>query len=359
MSSQFNGDLLVVAREMRGMSQAFLAEQSGVTQGNLSKIENALTQPSSETITSLAETLDFPETFFMQSQRIYRPLSIHRNHRKKATLSQRKLDQVHAELSVRLINIKRLLLSVKFSPSLPLPQFDIVDYEGDAERIAELVRRTWRLPQGPLDNLTQCVEKAGILVVKCNFSELPVDGITLFDPEAPPCVFLNIDQPADRERFTLAHELGHIVMHAIPTEGMEEEAHEFASALLMPAADIRPGFVGKITLVRLTRLKPVWKVSIQSLVERAKNLKMITPNQHQYLWKQINFLKIRRREPARLDFAPEEPKVFPDLVRMHLTTLGYSVADLLKILHLHEPDFRRLYDFTDPSGQSRHLRVIC
>jgi Zn-dependent peptidase ImmA (M78 family)/DNA-binding XRE family transcriptional regulator len=357
MSSQFNRELLVVAREMRGMSQAMLAEQSEITQGHLSKIENGLIEPSAEIVSRLADTLDFPIPFFLQSHRVYSPVSIH--HRKKARLSQKKLDQLHAELNVRLLNIKRLLLSIAFSPDLPMPRFNVFDYEGDAEQIAGLVRRSWRLPRGPLNNLTQYMERAGIFVIKCDFGGLEVDGMTLADdPEVPPCVFVNIEQPADRERFTLAHELGHIVMHSLPGPGMEDEANEFASALLMPASDIRPSFRGKITLEYLARLKPVWKVSIQSLIERVKDLKMITPNQHKYLWQQINMYKIRRREPARLDFAAEEPTIFPDLVKMHLGTLGYAIEDLVEILCLPGSDFRRMYGFVDPSPQARHLKVI-
>jgi Zn-dependent peptidase ImmA (M78 family) len=83
----------------------------------------------------------------------------------------------------------------------------------------------------------------------------------------------NVEQPADRMRFTLAHELGHLVMHHDqPTQSMEQEANEFASAFLMPARDIRPHFARRVDLRLFAELKPVWRVSMASLLMRARSL---------------------------------------------------------------------------------------
>jgi Zn-dependent peptidase ImmA (M78 family) len=90
-------------------------------------------------------------------------------------------------------------------------------------------------------------------------------------------------------RFTLAHELGHLVMHRFPTENMETEANEFASTLLMPSADMRSAFLGRrVTLELLAALKPEWKVAMQALLMRATSLKCVSPNQARYLWQQIS-----------------------------------------------------------------------
>ena len=69
---------------------------------------------------------------------------------------------------------------------------------------------------------------------------------------------------------TLAHELGHLVMHRFPSPDMENEAHAFASAFLMPAGDIRPYLQSRrIDLQLLASLKPEWRVSMQSIIMRA------------------------------------------------------------------------------------------
>ena len=89
----------------------------------------------------------------------------------------------------------------------------------------------------------------------------------------PPIVVLNSQQPADRQRYSLAHEIGHLVMHRLPSALMEDEANTFASALLMPTVDIRPAFLGRrVDLATLASLKPgVARVNAGSVDARAGN----------------------------------------------------------------------------------------
>ena len=90
---------------------------------------------------------------------------------------------------------------------------------------------------------------------------------------------MNRNQPADRQRFSLGHELGHIVMHRVPSPTMEDEANAFASALLMPTQEVRPYLSGRLTIQKLASLKPVWRVSMQALLYRARAIGTITANQ--------------------------------------------------------------------------------
>lgn len=358
MALKFNHNLLLVGRQARGMSQDVLAKSARITQGHLSKIENGLIEPTEDSLRRIAEALFFPESFFCQPDRVYGPpVSVHPMHRKKASVGRTVLERINAENNIRIMHIWRLLRAAEITPELPMPQFDIDEFGGDAEKIAELVRRTWLLPRGPLQNLTNCIERAGTLIVWCEFGAA-IDGITLSIPGMPHCILINRDQPADRMRFTLAHELGHIIMHRIPNPEMEEQATEFASALLMPAADIKASLMGRLTLARLASLKPIWKVSMQALLMRAKAVRAITESQSRYLWQQINFSKIRFQEPPELDFPREEPKVFPTIIKLHLEQLGYSIAELAKSLHVNESEFRRMYQFLDTPQRAGHLRVV-
>jgi Zn-dependent peptidase ImmA (M78 family) len=170
----------------------------------------------------------------------------------------------------------------------------------------------------------------------------------------PPLVVLNSEQPADRLRYTLAHELGHLVMHRFPTLKMEEEANDFASALLMPAADIKPYFVGRrVDLALLASLKPERRVAMQALLMRATALEFISKNQAQYLWKQISAKRLRLREPPELDFAPEKPTVIETMLRLHRDALGYSDADLARLPHFREHEMGRFYVTAGPDRRPR------
>jgi Zn-dependent peptidase ImmA (M78 family) len=133
---------------------------------------------------------------------------------------------------------------------LPLPWID-VDEGGGPREIARKIRTAWMIPPGPVLNLTELVERAGILVIWCDF-DAPVDGVTMNVPGLPPCILLNKTSPADRMRASLAHELGHVIIHKIPTDTMEDEAYTFGAESLAPEKELRRDLIGgKITLERL------------------------------------------------------------------------------------------------------------
>jgi len=146
-------------------------------------------------------------------------------------------------------------------------------------------------------------------------------------------------------------------MHQVPSPQMEDEANEFASALLMPTRDIRPQLSGRrLTIQTLAALKPVWRVSMAALLYRAKEIGAITDSQSQYLWRQMSSMGYRRMEPAELDLQVEMPTILPEIVRLHLEELGYGVSDLARALRSTEDDLRALHPL--PGSTARFLRVV-
>ena len=345
MSQQFNPGLLLLARRYRRQSQSEVARAAGLNQGHYSRIENGLVVegPTPENVARIAQALKFPPEFFYQDDGLSGlPLSVHPMNRKKASVGEGALKQVHAELNIRLIHLRRYVRAVELEPSLPRPQID-VDEGGGPQEIARTIRRAWSIPEGPIDNLTDYCERAGIVVVWCEF-EAPIDGVTMMARDLPPCIFLNSRVPGDRMRFSLAHELGHVIMHRVPTDGIEDEANAFAGELLLPERAYRRAVIGqRITLDWLARQKAYWRVSMAFLLYRAGLLGLITRHQSEYLWRKISGLGWRTREPQETDFPPERPTVFPALVKFHAEDLGYGIEELRRLLNADEEDIRRLY----------------
>jgi Zn-dependent peptidase ImmA (M78 family)/DNA-binding XRE family transcriptional regulator len=362
MNAPLNARLVVLARQARGISQEGLAQRAGINQGFLSKIENGLKEPSEDVVKKIAEVLKFPSTFFYQPDEIYGlPVSVHALHRKKSSVGMKGLDTIHAELNIMLMNIRRLLQSVELSPRSVLPHFDVDEYGHDIERIADLTRKSWLLPRGPIENLTRSIERAGCLVIWSDFHNFSIDGITLSIHNLPVCVFLNRNRTADRMRFTLAHEIGHMVMHRYPTPDMEEQADKFASALLMPSQDMAESlkpFGNKFTLESLAYLKPIWRVSMQAILMRAKTLGIINKNQSEYMWKKINFSRIRFHEPPELDFPHEEPTLLPSVFKLHVEKLGYSMSEIAQSLNLSEAELRHKYLLDTKQVNGKNIFVL-
>lgn len=356
-----NANLLRTARQLRGFQQGDAAKRLGVSQAMLSRFENQLSAITDDVLKKAAEVYDLPESFFRQPDPVLgAPVSLHPMWRKKASVSARELDQILAELNLRAMHLRRLLDAVDVEATFELPQLPIDEFGGDAGHVADLVRAQWRLPQGPLGNLTRAMEAAGVIVVQSPLGGSSVDGVTFRAPGLPPLVVLNTEQPADRMRFTLAHELGHLIMHhGQPTQNMEQEANEFASALLMPARDIRPFFARRIDLRLLAELKPIWRVSMASLLMRARSLGCLAYNQERYLWQQFSIAKIRQNEPPELNFPAEKPTTLPELIEAHVQQLGYSIIDLGALLHVQPAELARLYGITiTHEPKTPHLRIV-
>ena len=341
-----NGDMLRLARHLRGFQQTEAAKRLQIDQSLLSRMENGVAEIREDVLNLAASVYGVRRSFFFQSAPIYgAPVSVHPMWRRKADVTVRDIDAIVAEANVRVMHLRKFLEAADVATANDLPRLDIEDY-GDPEQIAGLVRAHWKVPRGPIRDLTVLVERAGVLVAHSKMFGAAVSGLTFAAPGLPPLIVLNTDQPADRMRFTLAHELGHLVMHRFPSANMENEAHAFASALLMPASDIRPNLQARrIDLPLLAALKPEWRVSMQSIIMRAKSLGLLTRNQEEYLWKQMSARKWRLREPPELDFVCEKPSVVSNLLNIYTGHLGYSPEELATLLHLYMSDLSALYPF--------------
>jgi Zn-dependent peptidase ImmA (M78 family)/transcriptional regulator with XRE-family HTH domain len=356
-----NSALLRVARQRLGFSQGEAAEKLSTPQVTLSRYENAVAVPPDEFIARAASIYDMPISFFRQTDTVFgAPVSVHPMWRKKTDVTVREIDRVLAEMNIRVMHIRRMLDAVEYTPQMNIPRLDPDDYDGDIERIAGIVRAHWLLPSGPIENLTAAVERAGAVIIHSAMGGSTVSGLTVNVPGLLPIIILNQDQPADRMRFTLAHELGHIVMHKFPSPDMEAEANNFASALLMPRAEITIATRGgKLDMARLAALKPEWRVSMQAILYRAQSLELIEKQKAAWLWRKFAMDRMRTREPANLDFPIEQPGVVGRMLRLHLDNFGYSTSELAKIMHANDNLLNDYYDLkAAPVVQGMKLRVV-
>lgn len=366
------GSLLRMARHLRGFTQKESADRLGIAQAVYSRMENELVEIDDNILKRISTVFRLPVEFFDQHDPVYGPpVSVHTMLRGPSQISARDVDMITAELNLRLMHLRRFLDNVEFSPTLHLPQFDIEAFDSPI-LIAKMVRRHWKLPAGPVKNLTRLLERAGVIVSFSDFYGAGTDkskrqgsgvsGVTFSAPGQPPLILLNPNHPADRVRFTLAHELGHLVMHRFPTSEMEKEANEFASAFLLPPDELRDACRGrKVDLALLGSLKLEWKMSMQGILYAIQREGIITKNQANYIWKQISAKGWRMREPASLDFEHDLPQVIPTIVKSHLDDLGFGTEELATLARVHEDEFDLLYPYGDRRLANRSrptLRIV-
>jgi Zn-dependent peptidase ImmA (M78 family)/DNA-binding XRE family transcriptional regulator len=350
-----NPEMVSLARESRGLTQIELARALAVSQGYLSKVESDLLEPSPDVIHRLAQLLDYPPSFFYLPDAVYGPGITEFWHRRRQAATSRQMRQIYAEINKRIIHVDRLLRSTEIPEQFY--RFDVEEFDSPAD-IARAVRVAWHLPEGPVRNVVEAIEAAGGIVVRCAFPTRLVDAVSRWVPGLPPLFFVNESLPADRERLTLAHEVGHLVMHRSPSATMEDEAFEFGAEFLMPEREIRPS-LANLTLPRLANLKAEWRVSMAALITHATRLETVTERQARYLWMQMSRAGFRQREPLELDFPKEEPRLLRELFNHHRDEFGYSISDLSAWFSIHERELVENYPVTPSSNEARRqLRAL-
>jgi len=327
--------MLTLRREALGMTQTELAERWGVTQAFVSRVEADLLALPADKLDPLAEQLGVPAAFFLETAEIHGYGSPCFYHRKRKSIPVPKLRSIQARVNILRIQTAKLLAGIEIGSPQRFAPMDIEEH-GSPEKVARLVRASWGLPMGPVQNLVGAIESNGGIVVMTDFGTTQLDAVSQWTAGLPPLLFANSTQPGDRLRWTLAHELGHLFMHAVPSGNQETEADQFASEFLMPAREIALE-LDPVTLPRLVELKARWRVSMAALIVRARDLKVITPTKCTSWFKRISQLGYRRIEPHRI--APEAPTVLRDVLNIHQTEHGYTTEELARLTLTLEPEF--------------------
>ncbi|MCV7288160.1 ImmA/IrrE family metallo-endopeptidase [Mycolicibacterium wolinskyi] len=275
-----NPRMVTLLRESKSWSQADLAAAADVTQGYISKVENGRVDLGGERLQAVAEALGCPAVVLTNHDPQQQPevsCMFHRRRRSRMTAGAAK--RVEAVSHLTRISVDALTAGMDLA--CDIERMDIDAYDGDPVRVAQMLRRRWRVPVGPIEDLHALMDRAGVVVVIREFDTVAQDAFSTWPAGKAPVMVVRAGMSADRERFSIAHELGHVLMHVLPGEDQEQQADAFAAEFLVPAAEIAPQLAGLTTrdFSRLMELKVQWKISIAALIQRAKTLELISDRQ--------------------------------------------------------------------------------
>jgi Zn-dependent peptidase ImmA (M78 family) len=337
---KINLDRVVLARESRGKNQTDVAEEIGCVATNYSRIERGENALSAERLGQIANVTNYPYTFFYQAGGAA-PITASIRQREKVT--QKLLTHVNAQVNILRLMVQDLTVSLELDAP-ELPQMEITEAFTPA-KAAKRLRKLWRIPEAPILNLTNHVEAHGIPVWLAELATERVDSRAILTENKYPLICIHKLHTADRQRFSLAHQLGHLVMHTAgsvdPIRDTGHEANLFAAELLMPEKEMRMAFekAKGVTLAVLMELKRKWKVSMIALLYRADELGYLTENQKRYLVGQFNSMGIRRREPVEVDVEREQPKLIKEWMETLRVKEGLDVVGLAARLHFMVGEF--------------------
>lgn len=334
--------MILLARESRGLTLQALADATGSNKAQLSRMENGDTKVSEDLLNAISAATGYPNQFFFQKGGI---LPVNLAYRKRQHVPSKIIVPVEAQINIMRMHTE-LLTGIMKTPPPKIPVYKVTA-ENTPAVIAGLVRKDWNIKAPVITHLLQLLEQKGIFIHAFDFGTERIDSKSILTSSQFPIIFLNATLLGDRQRFSLAHELGHLVMHSFNIVSHERnighEANEFAAEFLMPADEIIHDFKNDITISLLGELKRKWKVSMISLLYRADDLGLLTPNQKRTLLQRFNQLRIRRREPAELDIPAEEPALMRRLAADCKQYLNLHISDMANLLSLQESEYIDLY----------------
>ncbi|MEZ4239476.1 MAG: ImmA/IrrE family metallo-endopeptidase [Myxococcota bacterium] len=291
---------------------------SAWSQTAIAKYEAEQVTPNSTMLLALARACDVQVEFFLrpESRTLEAP-----EYRKRSRLGKKALQRITADV---VDQAERYLELLALYPRAPIPPFQRPEGLGTAatydevEQVATDLRDAWRLGQDPLPDLTATLEEHGLLVLTT-----PVDDRGRFDGLAAtvdgvPLIVVGADWPGDRQRFTLAHELGHLVLGGRLAAALDEEraCNRFAGAFLVPEAAARAELGerrSRLEPAELHALKQAYGLSMCGWVYRAKDLDIVSEAAATRLFVEFTKRGWRTTEPGD-PVPPERPGLFARLV---------------------------------------------
>lgn len=335
------GDVLETLRRARGLTQADLCAEAEVTQAALSRYENDQRMPDDEVLDRLARSLGVSKRFLTRDHAVRGALAVDAHMRRQRTTKASAWRRLEARLNAYRLHVSVLFEDVSMRAEQSVPTFDPIDTT--PTQAALMVRAQWRLPVGPVRHLIRWLEAAGCVILEEDFGTSRIDGLSQWIGDHP-VLLLNAAAPVDRKRLTLAHELGHLVLHnGVATEDPEREANEFAAEFLMPAHVIKPD-LRPATLGHLRDLKRVWGVSMQALFERAYSLKQVSATDRTSFYKSMNARGWKTTEPDSDLLAPELPQLIA------------AIGDTLRAKGLSDEEIAELAGFSEDSADNPFAR---
>jgi Zn-dependent peptidase ImmA (M78 family)/DNA-binding Xre family transcriptional regulator len=341
----------------RRLSQVQLASMVGVSPSTLSKWRSGTQAPEREKLERLAEVVNVMAEWFLRPCLADLSLPLFRS-AASAHVAARGMLQARLEWAQ---DIAMALEEFVDFPdvNLPVRQFTTPEQitSEDIEEAAEECRERWGLGRAVIEDLSLATETAGILVVREETGVANIEGLSAWSRVLDrPFIFLSADKDNGyRSRFDLAHEIGHLVLHrGVPGTNsieqhkiLEQHAHRFAGALLLPAESFAAEIRLPPTLDDLLILKRRWGVSVGAMIMRLSALELIDDDHKLALHKRKSYRWGGKGEPGDGDRPPEKPRLIRRTIDLLLEESIMPLATMPRHFGLSATDLEMLAGLTE------------
>lgn len=348
----FEPGRLVQALAARGLSQVALASMVGVSPATVSKWKSGQQSPEAEALANLSQVINVAPEWFTRPipEKCSLPLF-------RSNASAHANARIMLEARLEWAQDIALALSefVDF-PEVNLPKRKFTDPEqittSDIEEAADECRELWGLGRRAVPDLAMAVEGAGVILVREETGIATIEGLSAWSHVLNrPLVLLSSDkQNGFRSRFDLAHELGHLILHKgmerstdpVRHKVMEDQAHRFAGAFLLPAETFAAEVRSPVTLDSLLLLKQRWGVSVAAMVMRLWALGVIDDDAKGLLFKRRSARWGVKAEPGDEGRVPEQTRLLRRTIELLASSGVLPVNGVSAYIGLSDTDIEML-----------------
>lgn len=368
---------LLQARLLRGVTRQELAKQLNVSRQAISQYENGACKPSPEILRQYQMLLRMPYNFFLKPPLPSASTALNYRRLKRSTEKEKGIAQTRIEFMAEVFHYMKNYIQFP-AVSLPFKNDEEIYTPGQIETIARNVREELHLGARPIEHMMLVVENSGCIVSRYDNSDIEVadrdvDGCSRIYPledEARPFITLmeRGSSSACRERFSLAHELGHLVLHSWADEEyvkdkanydrMEKEANSFASAFLLPMETFARELMANYGFGSLLALKLRWKTSIAAMLYRAREIGVIGEYQCKYMFQRLNREGMKRVEPLDKEIPHEETNILRTAADLLFENEIVSPYEMVEALALPRRDINKILGYGKDSPMFSEGEII-
>ncbi len=295
-NTHFCAERLTQAREWMSLTKRSLAILADVSAQSISNYESDQSKPTDAVVDALAEVLRVRREFLLTSAPIDRPETVFWRAMASDTVQSQKRTTALLGWSIEALDVLQDFVEIPSLalPALNLPSWNRLSYE-DIEQVAEDVRGHFGLGKRPIADLSLAIENVGIPIFTFDVENPKQAGFMHRSVRLQrPVIGINMyHQSWSRQRFSLAHELGHAVLHStVPpvtlrtsadNAELERQAHRFAGAFLFPR-DAFTNQAHNFSLEEFATLKRSWGIGVLAQIVRARDLRLISEQHQKHLF---------------------------------------------------------------------------
>jgi len=337
------------------MSMRDLASAAEVSHAAIQKYESDKNMPGSEVLLRLCHSLEVSLDWFLRESRVSLAEPAFRKRSRFGIKKQQAVIERARQFLERYVMAKDLANGDVYRFRQPRAAKGKIINLDDIERIAVALRKEWNLGLDPIESLIEVLEDKGIKIVVLDINDDGFDGCSFFLNNTVPVTIISSSWTGDRQRLTISHELGHLLLQHDEYEISDEQvANRFAGAFLLPADAVKTELGQRrssFLLEELLALKHKYGVSMSCWIRRAKDLGIISNSRYKQLM--IFFRKNgwHKREPDP-QVTAEKPRRFERLIYKSLVE---GVISESKAAELFNTTITNLRTLIRPLGERNHL----